>query len=115
MLFELIAPGAGFITSTATAPTCAAVAVPLAVSCVLDTKLVASVVDPKVTVAPFTKSLPVIVNVNVPTFTCVGEIPVTTGIGFSSVTLLLPVSDAFPLSAAAIVTLLGVGSTAGAV
>jgi hypothetical protein len=114
MLFEPIAPGSGFITSTATVPTCAAVAVPVAVNCVPDTKLVVSAVPPKETVAPLTKSLPVIINVNVPTLTCGGDIPVTIGIGFSSVTALLAASDNFALCAAVTVMVFGVGSNAGA-
>jgi hypothetical protein len=114
MSLELIEPGSGFTTSTATAPTCAEVAVPLAVNCVLETNVVASVVPPNETVAPLTNALPVIVNVNVPTFTCGGDIPVTTGMGFSSVTALLAFSDGFAVSAAAIVMVFGVGSSAGA-
>jgi hypothetical protein len=81
---------------------------------VLDTKLVVSAVPPKETIAPFTNSLPLIVNVKFPTFTCGGEIPVTTGMGFSSVTALLAVSDGFAVSAAVTVIVFGVGSTAGA-
>jgi hypothetical protein len=59
-------------------------------------------------------SLPVIVKVNVPTFTCGGDIPVTTGMGFSCVTALLAFTDGFAASATSIVMVLGVGSNAGA-
>jgi hypothetical protein len=81
---------------------------------VLETNVVASMLPPKEAVAPFTNSLPVIVNVNGPTFTCGGDIPVATGIGLSSVTALLAATDGFPASAAAIVMVFGVGSSARA-
>ena len=64
--------------------------------------------------APFTKSLPVIVSENDPTFTCGGDIPVTIGMGFNSVTALLAFSDGFPASAAVIEIVFGAGSSAGA-
>jgi hypothetical protein len=115
MPFELVPPGLGFVTVTDTDPTCALVAVPLAVSCVLDTKVVDKIAPPKETVAPFTKSLPLIVSVNVPTFTEEGVTSEICGIGFNKVTPLLAVSDDLDVSAASIVIVFGEGKDAGAV
>ena len=55
---ELFTPGGGFTTVTVTLPTCAAVAVPEALSCVGETNVVVSAVVPNITCAPFTKPLP---------------------------------------------------------
>ncbi len=48
---ELTAPGSGFFTTTDTSPTWPLVALPVAVNCVEETRVVVSVVEPKVTVA----------------------------------------------------------------
>jgi hypothetical protein len=81
---------------------------------VLDTKFVGSVVDPKETMAPLTKLLPVMVRANAPTFTAEGVTPEICGMGFRRVTALLAFSDDFEVSAASIVIIFGDGSTAGA-
>ena len=70
---------------------------------------------PNDTVAPFTKPLPDIVKVKAPTFKGDGEILVISGIGFHSVTALEPLTEAFAVSAASIVTAFGEGNVAGAV
>ena len=62
--------------------------------------MVVKLLPPNDTVAPFTKSLPEIVKVNAPTFTCGGVTLVITGTGFHSVTALEPFTDALAVSAA---------------
>ena len=65
---EIADPGFGFVTVTCTLPTSEAVAMPLAVSSVAETKFVASAVLPKFTTAPATNEPPETVIVNEPTF-----------------------------------------------
>ena len=109
------APGFGLFTVTEILPTCAAVAVPVAVNCVADTNVVVSATPPNITVEPFTNPWPVTVNANAPTATEFGLALEITGIGFNNVTGLLPEDDALAVLTAETVTELGVGTTAGAV
>lgn len=78
-------PGFGLLTKTAGVPAVAtSVARIAAVSCVELTKVVTLFAPPKFTNAPFTKFVPVTVNVNPaePAAMLVGEIEVTVGTGF---------------------------------
>src|SRR5271167_2624884 len=86
-----IDPGSGFFTAIAMLPTWPEVAVPVAVSCVDETRVAVSVVFPKLIVAPFAKCAPVTVKLNVPTRIDVGAIDVICGTGLVSVTALLAV------------------------
>ena len=112
---DVAEPGFGLVTVICTVPACAVVAVPAAVSCVLDTKVVVSADEPMDAVAPLTKPLPVIVMLKEPTSMKVGETDVTTGRGFNSVATVLALTESLVESAASTVTVLGFGSTAGAV
>jgi hypothetical protein len=116
MLFEELDPGFGFVTWRGTEkPAWAAVAVPVAIICVLETDVTVRVPPPKATVAPLTKLVPDIVRVNAPTVTCGGETLEICGMGFQSVTALEPVADFLVVSVASIVTVLGEGRVEGAV
>ena len=100
---EEIVPGSGFFTVTATLPTWALVAVPVAVSFVADTRVVLSIAEPNCTCAPVAKCAPFTVNVNAPTGIAAGAIVVTCGMGLSSVTALDAVLVASAVSTAVIV------------
>ena len=63
---------------------------PVAVSSVAETNVVVSAVVPNITCAPLIKPLPFTWIVNVPTPIVCGLTDVTTGIGFSRVTALVP-------------------------
>src|SRR5271154_4393405 len=114
-LFEGLAPGSGLATSTATAPTWATDAVPVAVSWVLETKVVVRLTPPNETVAPLTKSEPVMVRVKLPTFMDEGDTLEICGMGFQSVTALEVFTEFFEDSSASMVTEFGEGKVAGAV
>src|SRR6266403_315403 len=73
MLFEVGDPGPRLVTLIGTVPTWETVAVPVAVSWLVDTKLVARATPPKFTKAPDTKLLPLAVRVKSPTGIKVGE------------------------------------------
>ena len=111
---EFAAPGFGLLTVTEIVPTCAAVAVPVAVSCVDETNVVVSAAPPNITCAPLTNSLPVTVSENVPTGIEAGLAPETIGTGFINVIALLPEEDALAALTASTETAFGVGTTAGA-
>src|ERR1700682_99749 len=96
-------------------PTWLAVAVPVAMSCVEDTRVVVSVVVPKRIVAPVAKFVPVAVNVKAPTGIEVGVTETSWGVGFSSVTPLLPVFVVSAVSVAPIVIVFVAGGNCGAV
>jgi hypothetical protein len=81
---------------------------------VLELNVVVRLVEPNETVAPLTKSVPEMVRVNAPTLICEGTTLVICGIGFRSVTSLVPARDGLEVSAAEMVTEFGVGKTAGA-
>src|SRR5262249_6581814 len=102
-------PGFGFCTVIPILPTCAAVAVPVAVICVADTRFVVSAVVPKKTVAPCAKFVPATVSENAPTGIAAGVTEETCGTGLFSVTMLLALIAVLALSATVIVTVLGVG------
>jgi len=110
---EVELPGSGFSTEIANVP--ALLALPVAVSCVADTKVVAKELPETRTVAPVMKLAPVRVSEKVPRLTEEGEIPVRVGVGLRSVTteeLDLEVSAAL---VAVTETVLGEGREAGAV
>ena len=100
---------------TATANVPADACVPVAVSWVDDTKVVASGAPARSTSAPLTNPLPFTVIANAPAGTDAGAIPVSTGNGFCNVTELLPDAPASAELTARTVTELGAGSIAGAV
>lgn len=110
---EELLPGSGFSTVTANEP--AEVALPVAVSCVLDTMVVGSAVVPNITCAPETKLEPVTVSVKLPRLVEAGEMPVSTGVGLRSVTALVPFFEESAELTALTVTELGLGRVAGAV
>lgn len=109
---EELLPGSGFSTVTAKVP--AVVALPVAVSFVLVTKVVASAVVPSITSAPETKLEPVMVSMKLPRFEEAGEMPVRTGVGFRSVTSLVPFLEESAELTALTVTELGLGRAVGA-
>lgn len=79
-----------------------------------DTNVVASVVPANDTAAPLTKLLPVSVREKEPVAKLEGLTPVSTGTGFSSVTLLEEVALEAAALAAVTVTIFGFGTVAGA-
>jgi hypothetical protein len=109
-----IAPGFGLFTVTEILPTCEAVAVPVAVNCVDETNAVVSATPPNITCDPFTNPLPATVKEIAPTTTEFGLTVETTGIGFISVTGLLPDEEALARLTASTAIEFGVGTTAGA-
>lgn len=109
----MLLPGSGFCTATENVP--AVERLPTAVSCVLDRKVVVRDEPFKTTCAPETKALPVMVRVKLPRFVAAGEMPVSTGVGFRRVTALVAYFEESAVLAAAMVTVLGDGSVAGAV
>lgn len=109
------APGAGFITDTCTVPNSAWVAVPVAVSLVVETNVVGSALPANIICAFFTKLLPLAVMVNAPIGIAVGETDVRTGTGFSRSTAALPVMVASVLLTAVICNVSEVGRAVGAV
>ena len=84
---------------------------PAAMSWVDDTK----VAPARRTWAPLAYPLPFTVIANAPAGTDVGAMPVSTGTGFCNVTALLPVAEASAELTARTVTVLEVGTVAGAV
>jgi hypothetical protein len=110
---EVALPGLGLVTVTANVP--ADAALPLAVSCVEDMKMVVSGVPARTTCAPLTKPLPFTVIVNAPEETEAGVMLLSTGAGFSSVTVLLPEAEALAALTACTVTAPEFGMLAGAV
>jgi len=88
---------------------------PAAMSWVDDTKVVASGAPARRTWAPLAYPLPFTVIANAPAGTDVGAMPVSTGTGFCNVTALLPVAEASAELTARTVTVLEVGTVAGAV
>ncbi|MGC2330615.1 MAG: hypothetical protein WA581_04110 [Candidatus Acidiferrales bacterium] len=110
---EVLLPGFGFITEIANVPT--EFSVPVALSCIEETKVVVSAEPLSKTCAPFTKLLPVIESVKLPMATDAGEMLLNTGTGFHSVTALPPLALESEALTASIVTLFGLGRLAGAV
>src|SRR6267143_6787724 len=85
---EETAPGSGFFTEIEMLPTCALVAVPVAVSCVEETRVAVSAVLPKLTVAPLAKCTPVIVRLKAPTGIDIGVTAAICGTGLFNVMVL---------------------------
>lgn len=110
---EVALPGLGSTTDTENVP--AEGALPVAVSCVTDRKVVASAEPASITCAPLTKLLPFTVIAKLPEGTDAGEMLVSTGAGFQSVTVLLPDAEAFAALTAVMVTSLELGMLPGAV
>jgi hypothetical protein len=106
-------PGSGFCTVTVKVP--AEEAVPLAVSCEEETKVVIIGKLERRTFAPKTKLLPVMERVKLPRFVEAGEMPVSSGVGFMSVTALVENFEVSAEGVALTVTVLGEGSEDGAV
>src|SRR5271163_4244404 len=112
---EVAEPGLGLVTVMLTLPTCAAVAVPVAVSSVGDTNVVVNCCVPKLTTEPFMKPEPVIVSKNLmPTTISVGMALVRTGTGLPRVMAALPEEVLSATLVAVTVTLLGFGIFVGA-
>jgi hypothetical protein len=113
IVVDELSPGLGLPTLTAYVP--AVASVPVAVSCVDDTYVVASAAPAHSTAAPFTKLLPFTVSVNDPAVKLEGETLAIVGVGFSSVTALDPEALASACEIAVTVIVLGFGTAAGAV
>src|SRR5271168_879910 len=112
---EVEDPGSGFFTVTEMLPSCAVVAVPIAVNCVDELRVVVSAVVPNTTVAFAAKCAPVTISVKVPTGNCAGEMETICGTGLSRVAAALDLADGAAVSAAPMVILFGVGGNSGAV
>ena len=110
---DVALPGLGFVTVTANVP--AEAALPLAVSCVEEMNVVARGVPARTTCAPLTKPLPFAAIVNAPEETEAGETLLSTGVGFSKMTLLLPDAVASAALTACTVTVPELGMLEGAV
>jgi hypothetical protein len=110
---DVALPGLGFMTATAKVP--ADDSLPVAVSCVADTKVVASGAPARSTSAPLTNPLPFTVIAMAPAGTDVGAMLVSTGTGFCNVTALLPAAVASAELTAVTVTLPEPGTVFGAV
>jgi hypothetical protein len=109
---EVALLGLEFITATANVP--ADDWLPAAVSCVDDMKVVASGAPARSTCAPLTNPLPFTAIANAPAGTDVGAMLASTGTGFCTVTALLPVAVASAELTARTVTVLELGTVAGA-
>lgn len=81
---EVLLPGSGFWTVIAKVP--AEVTLPVAVSCVEETKVVESGVLVRRTCAPWTKLEPLTVSEKLPRLVEAGEMPVREGVGLRRVT-----------------------------
>jgi len=113
MALEELLPGSGLTTVIANVPTVAAV--PVACSRVEVEKVVSSGAPASITCAAFTKLPPVTAIEKAPCCTDIGEIVVSTGVGFQSVTALCPAAPESALLTACTVTVFGFGNVAGAV
>ena len=90
------------------------VTLPVAVSLVLETNVVVSAVEPILTTAPLTKLLPFNVIVKLPESICGGVAEESCGTGFNKFVTVEAVRPLWFGTRAAIVTVLGEGSDAGA-
>lgn len=106
-------PGSGFCTAIVKVPD--EVAFPCAFNCVAETNVVESGVPPKRTCAPETNLVPVTVRAKLPRLVDAGDIPVSVGVGFSSVTVAEPLTEASATLVARIVMVFGLGKEIGAV
>jgi hypothetical protein len=89
--------------------------VPVAVSDVDEAIVVLSGVPAKSTCAPLTNPFPVTLSVNAPGAKLEGLTVLIEGVGFSSVTLLVPIMLVFAALTAPIVIVFGLGTAGGAV
>lgn len=112
-LDDVLLPGSGFSTLTVYVP--ALDAFPVAVNCVAELNVVAIAFPFSNTFAPLTNLLPVTVSEKFPVFVDVGLMFVTNGVGFHSVTLLVPLAVVSATLVAFTVTVFGFGRFAGAV
>jgi hypothetical protein len=112
-LFELLLPGSGLTTTIPKRP--AEDAEPVAASCVVETNVVVSGMVASMTCAPWMKFVPVTMRLKVPVPTLAGFAPASVGVGFNRVTALEAVSVLRAALVAVIVSVLGLGSDAGAV
>lgn len=112
---EEIVPGSGFLTLMEMLPTWLLDAVPVAVSCVEETRVVVNAVEPKSTTALEAKCEPLIVNLKEPTGIEVGLIEEICGAGFSRVIELLAVFVESAVSVAVMVIEFVEGGNSGAV
>jgi len=112
---EEIAPGSGFFTVIEMLPTCPLVAVPVAVSCVDETRVVVNVALPKLIAAPVAKCAPLTVKLNDPTGMDNGATVVICGTGLFNVMALLAVLVESAAATAPIVIALADGGNSGAV
>jgi hypothetical protein len=110
---EVLPPGFGLLTAIVNVP--AVDAEPVAVSCPAETNLVVTAAPPKSTCAPGTKLLPAIVSVYAPVVKLEGLTLLMAGVGFHSVTLLVPLAAEFAAAVAPILIVLELGRLAGAV
>jgi hypothetical protein len=110
---DVLLPGFGLLTVTPKVP--AVDAVPVAVSCVEDTKVVVADAPPKSTCAPFTKFVPVTLSVYAPAAKVAGLTLPMVGVGFHKVTALAALAVESAAETAVMVTVLGFGKLAGAV
>jgi hypothetical protein len=110
---ETLAPGSGFSTVTGKLP--AAGAVPVAVSCLEEIKVVAIAAEESSTRDPATKPLPAIATVNAPVPAFDGVMLSIVGVGFNSVTALEALTEEDAALVAVMVMVFGEGSEAGAV
>ena len=90
-------------------------ALPVAVSCVEETKVVAKAVEFMKTTAPERNLLPVRVSVKFPRLAEAGEMPVRTGVGVRSVMVLEADLEESAALVAVSVTVLGLGMVEGEV
>ena len=88
---------------------------PAAVSCVAETKVVVSGVAPSKTWAPEMKFVPLTAKEKLPVPTLAGLVPIKVGVGFRRVTALDAVAELEAMLVAVTVSVLGLGSEAGAV
>lgn len=112
-LEDELLPGFGLVTLIANVP--GEFAVPVALSCVAETKVVWMGAAPNRTCAPFTNLLPETVMEKLPVPTLEGLMPVSTGMGFRIVTLLEPLADVSAALVARTAIVLGLGRAGGAV
>ena len=112
---EEIAPGSGFFTVIEMLPTCPLVAVPVAVSCVEETRVVVNVALPKVMAAPVAKCAPLTVKLNVPTGMDIGATVVICGTGLFNAMALLAVLLESAVATAPMAIAFGDGGNSGAV
>jgi len=109
----VLLPGSGLSTATGNAP--AEAALPVAVSCVEETKVVVRTAPLRRTLAPETKLLPVRLREKSPRLVEVGEIPVSEGVGFRRVTAEVENFVASATLVAVTETVFGEGRAEGAV